>query len=104
MASNPQFTLTLFPAGGGQLKVTGCLNVQHSIAFKQQLTTLLTTGGNFFLSFRDVDEMDISALQMLWSLRKEFISTGRRLTISWPQKESQQQLLGKTGLLQVMQK
>jgi anti-anti-sigma regulatory factor len=99
-----EFELKAFPSGGGQLKVTGPLTVRHGQIFKKQILHLLPGNGNYFISLRDVEEVDISAIQMIWSLQKQFITEGRRLTISWPQYTTVKQILGATGLLQSMQK
>jgi anti-anti-sigma regulatory factor len=98
------FELKTFPSGGGQLKVKGELTVKHSKLFRKNILELLPGTGNYFISLRDVVEIDVSAVQMIWVLQSEFKNAGRRLTISWPQLESVKQILSKTGILQSMQK
>ncbi|MFL5765038.1 MAG: STAS domain-containing protein [Bacteroidia bacterium] len=96
---NTQYELKSFPSGGGQLKVSGALTVKQSKSFKDHIMGIIPGQGNYFLSLRDVTEVDITAIQLIWSLRKEFFENGRRLTISWPQIDTTKQSLGKAGLL-----
>jgi anti-anti-sigma regulatory factor len=99
-----EFELKSFPSGGGQLKVTGDLTVKHSKTFKEHILELLPGKGNYLISLRDVKEVDVSTVQMIWALQKHFINEGRRLIISWPQPESAKQILGRTGVLESIQK
>jgi anti-anti-sigma regulatory factor len=99
-----EFELKSFPSGGGQLKVTGALTVKHSRSFKEYILELLPGKGNYLISLRDVKEVDVSSVQMIWALQRHFINEGRRLIVSWPQPETAKQILGKTGILESMQK
>ena len=100
----PQIVHSTYPSGGGQLKLSGKLTVQQSPLIRDSLLEILNSNGNYLLSLRDAEEMDLSMVQLLWSLRHAFKTAGRRLTITWPQQESLSQLLSKTGLLQALKK
>lgn len=97
------FTVSAFPNGGGQLKVSGSLDIRSCRLFHEELLKLASGTGNYFLSLRDLKDADLTALQLLRALRMELIKQDRRLTISWPQDETLLQLLNKTGVLHACQ-
>jgi anti-anti-sigma regulatory factor len=76
--------------------------VQHAHEFKQKLIETLPGKGSFLLSLREVSAMDVSAFQLLMALKYSLKANGRQLTISWPESETLQNLLTKTGFKQAI--
>jgi anti-anti-sigma factor len=87
---------------GVQIKVKGEITVQHANEVKQKLTETLPGEGSFLLSLREVSAIDVSAFQLLMALKYSLKANGRQLTISWPESETLQNLLTKTGFKQAI--
>jgi len=99
----PEFKIKKQKSGACQMTVKGDLTAQYSKDFKGQLQKCVEQGSNFDISLKDVSVLDVTALQLLQSVRNDLKSIEKILSITPPKNESVMELLRKCGLDQIVQ-
>jgi anti-anti-sigma regulatory factor len=101
---NTTFDITPYQSGGGLLKIKGNLTIKNCNQFKENLMKVTYSNGNFLLSLKDLEDIDMTGIQMIRSVRFFCKEAGKRLTIIWPQKEAIKNLLDRAGILKTIDK
>ena len=93
----PEFKTKKQKTGICQLSVKGDLTAQYGHQFKEHLKTCLNQGSNFNISLKEVTSLDVTALQLLQTVRNDLKSVEQILTIEPPLDENLMILIGKGG-------
>lgn len=61
------------------LKLSGSLNVDRAVALKAELSSALGEATHVLVDFSEVEEIDLSALQILYAARRSAAATGKEI-------------------------
>ncbi len=97
-----EFNVKKLKSGDCKLEVKGDLVIKHSIDFKNQLSGCVGGCKNLVISLEEITAIDVTAIQMIQSLRNEFNGSSKNLTVISPSNESILISLRNSGLLKVI--
>lgn len=84
------------------LLVCGDLSVQHASVLKDLLIQILNQSGAVSLGFGEVTTMDVASIQIVYALKKEIETQGRKVNFEWPSNRNVKELLIKTGITKIL--
>jgi anti-anti-sigma factor len=99
----PEFYFKKHKSGTSQLEVRGDLTVSHSKNFKENLIALMNSKTELSLSLQSISSLDVSAIQLVLAFSRACKSEGRAYQVIWPQSETINDLLEKTGIKNALQ-
>lgn len=85
------------------LIVGGDLTAQNGKRLKTELHQLHQEKGKHRLSFKNIESVDVSAIQLINEFKLRYASSPGALDIVLPEREEVVELLRKTGLLPILQ-
>ena len=62
--------------------ISGHLSISNILSIKKELDTVLKKGNSFAIEFTDIDDADLSLIQLIISLKKKFETTEKQLTLN----------------------
>lgn len=100
-----KFKLKKHKSIGATLIVEGDLTISSCKEFKEQLSNLLEAAGKGTaeISLKDIMAIDVSAFQLMYTVKELLRKNGSNLTLQWPENEMVNTLITKTGIKQALQ-
>ncbi len=99
----PEFKFEKQKSGSSALDVIGDLTIDHSAQFKDQLVKCLSEGGGILISLEEVTAIDVTAIQLLHSLRIEMNAKKKSFSVIAPNVAGALDLLTKSGLIKIFE-
>jgi len=84
------------------LQVDGDVHAQHAKEFKKELSTFLSHPENLQIRLDGVTMLDVTAVQLLYTLKKAMKSSGHEVKISFPADQGVRGLLEKSGFTKIL--
>lgn len=99
----PEFKYKKHKSGSSSLEVKGDLLIQYSVEFKEQLAKCLNESVGITISLAEVNAIDVTALQLLHSLRNEMNLNKKVFSVTAPAANNVLDLLKKSGLIKIIE-
>jgi anti-anti-sigma regulatory factor len=80
------------------IRLEGVVDVGRAAELKELLMSAFNSGRAMSVSLKDVTDLDITAVQLLWAALGEAERTGVRVSFDWPPPKAVRAALGSAGI------
>lgn len=80
-----------------EIELSGCITIQNALELKETITCLYKEVNNIVIDQSKAEEMDLSYLQILISLKSFMLSMGKNLTLKGAESPAFAALLQQSG-------